>query len=159
MKTRTDIADTARFRRLLRDRGLKATPQRIAVHEAMLALGHAGADDVAGYVARQGGTAVSPASVYNILTMLADLKIYGRRSNRAGKMVFDVRPGPHFHLYDTHNQAWRDLEDEELSGWLESHFKGRRFRGYRIDGLELQVLCHPTRGGVSAKKPQSNTNR
>lgn len=34
------------FRELLRKNGLKVTPQRIAVHEAMLRLGHACADMV-----------------------------------------------------------------------------------------------------------------
>ena len=152
MKSRTGIPDIVQFKRLLRDRGLKATPQRVAVHEAMLALGHAGADGVAAYIARQGTAPVSPASVYNILTMLADLKIYGRRSNRAGKMVFDVRTGRHLHLYDTRGQVYRDLEDEELFAWLDAHFKGRRFRGYKIDGFEIQLLCHPTRRGFSVKK-------
>lgn len=152
MKSRTGIPDIVQFKRLLRDRGLKATPQRIAVHEAMLSLGHAGADGVAAYIAQQGSVAVSPASVYNILSMLADLKIYGRRSGRAGKMVFDVRTDRHLHLYDTRNQNYRDLEDEELFAWLDAHFKGRRFRGYRIDGFEIQILCHPTRRDLNMKK-------
>ena len=146
MKPRiSDIPDMREFKRLLRDRGLKATPQRLAVHEAMLALVHAGADDVAAYISERGKTAVSAASVYNILTLLADLKIYQRRSGQGSKMVFDVRSGRHVHLYDTRSQAWKDVEDEELLAWVEAHFKGRRFRGYKLDGFEVQLLCHPTR--------------
>ena len=146
MKARNSgIPDIIQFKRLLKDKGLKATPQRVAVHEAMLALGHAPADAVADYLATQEGTAVSAASVYNILSLLADLRIYSRRSSQGGKMVFDVRSGAHLHLYDTHNQTWRDLEDEELLTWVEEHFKGRRFRGYKLDGFEIQLLCHPTR--------------
>jgi len=139
------IPDMMQFRRMLRDKGLKATPQRLAVHEAMRSLGHAAADEVAAYLSSRGETHVSSASVYNILSLLADLKIYERRSGQAGKMVFDVRSGRHFHLYDTRNQTWRDLEDEEMMNWLEAHFKGRRFRGYKLDGFEVQLLCHPSR--------------
>ena len=84
--------------------------------------------------------------------MLADLKIYSRRSGQGGKMVFDVRSGDHLHLYDTRNQTWRDLEDEELMSWVEAHFRGRRFRGYKLDGFEIQLLCHPTRKPGTAKK-------
>ena len=153
MKARNSgIPDIIQFKRLLKDKGLKATPQRVAVHEAMLALGHASADAVADYLAEQEGTAVSAASVYNILSLLADLRIYGRRSSQGGKMVFDVRTGAHLHLYDTRDQAWRDLEDEELLSWVEAHFKGRRFRGYKLDGYEIQLLCHPTRKAGAAKK-------
>lgn len=146
------IPDILQFKRLLRDKGLKATPQRMAVHEAMLSLGHASADAVADYLAGQGETKVSAASVYNILTLLSDLRIYGRRSGRGGKMVFDVRTGEHLHLYDTRNETWRDLEDEELLSWMEAHFKGRRFRGYKLDGFEIQLLCHPSRKAGVAKK-------
>lgn len=153
MKARNSgIPDIIQFKRLLRDKGLKATPQRVAVHEAMLALGHAPADAVADYLAGQEGTAVSAASVYNILSLLADLRIYSRRSSQGGKMVFDVRSGAHLHLYDTRNQTWRDLEDEELLSWVEAHFKGRRFRGYKLDGFEIQLLCHPTRKAGMTKK-------
>ncbi|MCR4824957.1 MAG: transcriptional repressor [Bacteroidales bacterium] len=148
------IPDMVQFKRLLKDKGLKSTPQRVAVHEAMLALGHASADGVAAYLAERGGTTVSPASVYNILSVLADLRIYGRRSSQGGKMVFDVRSDAHLHLYDTRDQRWRDLEDEELLAWVEAHFKGRRFRGFKLDGFEIQLLCHPTRRAGTAKKQQ-----
>jgi len=145
------IPDIIQFKRLLRDHGLKATPQRTAVHEAMSALVHAGADDVAAWIAERGSVRISPASVYNILTLFAELGLYGRRSGRSGKMVFDARTGPHLHLYDTQSESWRDLEDEALMEWMEAHFKGRRFRGYRIDGFEVQLLCHPTRRGPGRK--------
>ena len=152
MKSRsTGIPDVIQFKRLLRDRGLKATPQRTAVHEAMCALVHAGADDVTAWIAAQEGTRISAASVYNILTLLADLGIYGRRSGQSGKMVFDVRTGRHLHLYDTQSGTWSDLEDEALLTWMEAHFKGHRFRGYKIDGFEVQLLCHPTRKGPARK--------
>ena len=146
------IPDILQFRRMLKDKGLKATPQRLAVHEAMMALGHAGADEVAARIAEQGGTAVSPASVYNILSTRADLGIYDRRSGQGSKMVFDVRTGRHLHLYDTENETWQDLDDDELLGWVEAHFKGRRFRGYKIDGFEVQLLCHPTRRTLLTKR-------
>lgn len=147
MKTRNNgIPDILQFKRLLRDKGLRATPQRMAVHEAMCALVHAGADDVAAWIAEHGeGVRISPASVYNTLSMLADLKIYARCSSRGGKMVFDVRTGRHLHLYDTENHSYRDVEDEALFNWVETHFKGRRFRGFKLDGFEVQLLCHPSR--------------
>ncbi|MBR5724799.1 MAG: transcriptional repressor [Bacteroidales bacterium] len=146
------IPDVIQFRRMLRDRDLKATPQRMAVHAAMRELVHASAEDVARRIAERDSVRVAPASVYNILTLFADEGIYGRRCGRAGKMVFDVRAGRHLHLYDTRNEAWRDLEDPELLAQVEAHFKGRRFRGFKIDGVEVQVLCRPTqRKGPAGK--------
>ena len=59
------------FRTQLRRHNLKATRQRLAVHEAMMDLGHASADMVREELARQ-GSHVTVASVYNILSQLAD---------------------------------------------------------------------------------------
>lgn len=151
MKARDNgIPNIIQFRRMLGEKGLKATPQRLAVHEAMMALGHAGAEDVSAWLAEQ-GTQVSTATVYNILSTLASLKIYGRCSGRGSKMYFDARAGRHLHLYDTASEAWRDLDDEELMSWMEAHFKGRRFRGYKIEGFEVQLLCRPTRKNPRTK--------
>ena len=82
---RSGIPDILQFKRMLRDKDLKATPQRMAVHEAMSALGHAAAEEVSQWIAEHGEVSVSPASVYNILSTLADLGIYGRCSGRGGK--------------------------------------------------------------------------
>ena len=62
------------FRKELRRHSLKATRQRIAVHEAMMRLVHASADMVAEEV-RKDGASVTVASVYNILSQLADCHI------------------------------------------------------------------------------------
>ena len=144
MKKTVGIPDILQFKRMLRDHSLKATPQRMAVHEAMRELVHASAEEVALWIAERGSVRVAPASVYNILTTLASLGVYGRRCGQGGKMVFDVRSGRHLHLYDTRSETWRDLEDPGLIAEVEAHFKGRRFRGYSIDGAEVQILCHPT---------------
>ena len=53
------------FRELLRKNGLKVTPQRIAVHEAMLRLGHACADMVTAEIlaAKKDEASLSPPSI------------------------------------------------------------------------------------------------
>ena len=63
------------FKQILKKHSLKATPQRLAVHEAMTSLGHASADMVTEAIAEKGTTKVTVASVYNILTQLAMLGI------------------------------------------------------------------------------------
>ena len=55
------------FKKVLKKHDLKATPQRLAVHEAMISLGHASADMVTEAIAAKGTTKVTVASVYNIL--------------------------------------------------------------------------------------------
>ena len=73
------------FRTLLRRHKLKATRQRLAVHEVMMGLYHASADMVAEELSLR-GSHVSVASVYNILSQLADEHIYTRRLSATNKM-------------------------------------------------------------------------
>ena len=138
--------DVETFRSILKGKGLKATPQRIAVHEAMLNLGHASADMVVEKLSSE-GVDVTVSSVYNILSTLADLKIYGRRTSSNNKMYFDVNTFNHIHLYDTVNNTYRDIYDEELLAYASSRLRRRKFKGYNVDGFDIQILCHPSRRG------------
>ena len=133
------------FRALLRKHDLKATGQRLAVHEAMMTLVHASPDQVSAQIAATGTQKVTVASVYNILSQLADLGIYRRRLSGGGKMVFDVRAGNHLHLYDRETGEFRDVVDEDLTDLIESLPHRRRFKGYSIDYIDIQFVCHPTR--------------
>ena len=137
------------FRELLKKNGLKVTPQRIAVHEAMLKLGHACADMVTAEIAETNKAKVTVASVYNILTQLSLLGIYHHRLSENNKMYFDVNTFKHFHLYDTVNHVFSDVIDDDLYSQLESRLMTRRFRGYKIDGIDVQILAHPS---VKGKK-------
>ena len=142
--TRT-APDLIRFKDILKEKGLKAPPQRLAVHEAMLKLGHASADMVAEQMESAGFTRITIASVYNILSTLADLRVYSRRMSSNNKMYFDVNTFKHLHLYDRTCNEYRDVLDDELVGLVESRLKGRRFRGYTVDHVDIQIVCHPTR--------------
>jgi len=139
-----DISALDRFKSLLKRHSMKATPQRLAVHEAMLALGHASADQVCEWLAERGGTRVTVASVYNILTQMTLLGVYSHRLSANNKMYFDVNTFKHIHLYDTMNNEFKDVMDDGLLETVESRIKGKRFRGYKVEGVDIQILCHPT---------------
>ena len=75
--TRKKIKDEEAFRRQLKSRSLKLTPQRLAVHRAMCELIHASADMVQEHIGEE--CKISTVSIYNILSELADNGIYSRR--------------------------------------------------------------------------------
>jgi Fe2+ or Zn2+ uptake regulation protein len=112
----------------------------------MADLVHASADQVCEELAKR-GLKVTQASVYNILTQLADYRIYGRRLSATNKMYFDVLVRPHVHLYDRQNQYYRDVVDEELVEEVNAHLKRRRFRGYTIESIDIQFVVRPTGRG------------
>ena len=133
-----------RFKSVLKRHKLKATPQRLGVHEAMLELGHASADQVCRWISAKGGTRVTVSSVYNILTQMTLLGVYVHRFSANNKMFFDVNTFQHIHLYDTVNNEFKDIMDDELLKTVESRVKSKRYRGYKVDGVDIQIICHPT---------------
>ena len=133
------------FKSSLKAHSLKATPQRLAVHEAMMALGHASADMVTEEIRKNGNTKVTVASVYNILSNLAMLGIYNYRLSANNKMYFDVNTFKHFHIYDCENHQYRDVIDPELMDMVEKYLSKRRFRGYSIDHIDIQLVGRPTK--------------
>lgn len=133
------------FKTLLKKNSLKATPQRLAVHEAMMALGHACADMVTEAIKEKGTAKVTLASVYNILTHMAMLGIYDYRLSANNKMYFDVNTFKHIHFYDQDNHVFKDVVDDDLVALIESHLSRKRVRGYRIEGFDIQLIGRPTR--------------
>ena len=133
------------FKTDLKRHGLKATPQRLAVHQAMMKLGHASADMVTDEIKKNGATKVTVASVYNILTNLALLGIYDHRMSSNNKMYFDVNTFKHLHIYDCENHEYSDDIDEELLDLVEKHLTRRKFKGYRIEDIDIQLIGRPTR--------------
>ena len=132
------------FRTQLRRHDLKATRQRLAIHEVMMELVHASADMVREALAEK-GSLVTTSSVYNILSQLADYHIYGRRMSGTNKMFFDVVGGRHIHLYDRENHTFRDLVDEDLAALVSAHLKRRKFKGFTVEDIDIQLIARPTR--------------
>ena len=133
------------FKELLKKHSLKATPQRLAVHEAMIELGHASADMVTDKIKANSTAKVTLASVYNILTQMAMLKVYNYRLSANNKMYFDVNTFKHIHLYDQDNHTFKDVVDDELIALLESHLGRKRVKGYKIEGFDIQLVARPTK--------------
>lgn len=140
--------DLEEFKTILRKHTLKATPQRMAVHAAMMELGHASADMVCEAIAREGKVKITVASVYNILSQLALRGIYQHRMSANSKMYFDISTYRHIHLYDTVGNTYRDIEDAELMDLIDAKLARKRFKGYKIEGVDIQILCKPTRKGI-----------
>ena len=123
----------------LRARGMRVTPQRLAVHAALQGLGrHSTAEEV---LERVHGTVpgVSLPTVYAALELLADLGLANRV--QAGRAVrFDPRTQPHHHFVCTQCGAVTDLDaDVELGPALER----ARALGAQASAAEIIVrgLC------------------
>lgn len=136
------------FKKLLKKHSLKSTQQRLAVHNAMLKLGHASADMVTEEIRSQGTTNVTVASVYNILSQIALLGIYDHMMSANNKMYFDVNTFRHIHLYDYVNNTFKDVIDDDFMDNLDAYFAKKKFKGYRVECVDVQIVCRPSRSYV-----------
>lgn len=149
MKNHTHTAPgIEEFKKLLKKHSLKSTQQRLAVHNAMLKLGHASADMVTEEIRSQGTTNVTVASVYNILSQIALLGIYDHRMSANNKMYFDVNTFRHIHLYDYVNNTFKDVIDDDFMDNLDAYFAKKKFKGYRVECVDVQIVCRPSRSYV-----------
>ena len=144
VKQQKTVRTVDEFKTQLKRHGLKATRPRIAVHTVMMELVHASPDMVVEKF-RESGVKVTVASVYNILSQLADNRIYARRFSASGKMFFDAIPEHHVHMYDRENHAYRDVVDEDLTALVEEHLGRRKFKGYTIEDIDVQFVVKPTK--------------
>lgn len=132
------------FKNLLKKHSLKATPQRLAVHQVMMELGHASVDMVTERI-KDTGVKVTTASVYNILSQLALIGIYDHRMSLNNKMYFDVNAYGHMHFYDMENHTFRDIIDEELYEMIQQKLMRKRFKGFKVEDIDIQIIGRPTR--------------
>ena len=132
------------FKLLLKKNSLKATPQRLAVHQAMMELGHASVDMVAERI-QKAGVKITTASVYNILSQLALTGIYNYRMSANNKMYFDVNGFGHLHFYDIENHTFKDIIDDELYQIIQSKLMRKRFKGFKVEDIDIQIIGSPSR--------------
>ena len=141
------------FKTLLKKHDLKATRQRIAVHSAMLSLGHASAEMVKREIEEAGEEQITVASVYNTLAQLALLGIYQHRFSSNNIMYFDINTFRHIHLYNSEENTYKDVIDEDVIDYVSGWLSKRRFKGYTVDGFDIQIICRPTNRRLRHNKP------
>ena len=122
--------------------GLKATPQRVRVYEAMCSLGHASADAVYHHLSGD-QRRMTLATVYNVLESMTEAGLLVRRLNFGSKMYFDVNTDAHCHLFRQDTAEISDFHDETLQQAVEARIRAQMPAGLRLDRVEIQILCHP----------------
>ncbi|MDF1571406.1 MAG: Fur family transcriptional regulator [Bacteroidales bacterium] len=128
------------FHSLLKDAGLKVTPQRVAVLEAVFSIeGHPSSDEVSKYVKKRHPN-IALGTIYNILDSLTDKGILNRVKTDKGVMLYDSVGKKHHHLYCNESNRIEDFYDDELDAMLEAYFTKKKISGFDIRDIKLQLV-------------------
>jgi len=134
------VKETLATTDLLKQKGLKATPQRIAVHTAMCSLGHASADEVKSAIDAEGDAKMTVATVYNVLQDLTDAGLLRKRLSANNKMYYDITVDNHCHIYDESSHTITDFNDPGLMEVVSDYLKNKKITNFDLDYVEIQLM-------------------
>lgn len=124
---------------LLKKKGLKVTPQRLAVYEAVVSLKtHPTAEQIIEYI-KVNHPEISVGTVYKILDTLVDNELLKKVKSEKDVMRYDAIFEKHHHLYCVHTDRIEDYEDPELDALISQYFKNKNITGFNIQDITLQI--------------------
>ena len=119
--------------------GLKVTPQRVAVLDAIYTLNnHPNADNIAEYI-KESQPNIALGTVYKVLDALVEKGIIKKVTTEADKMRYDGITEHHHHLYCKECDIIEDYFDEELDQIIKDHFKKKNIKGFQFDDFVVQI--------------------
>ena len=127
------------IRNKLSEKGLKVTPQRLVILDAVYKLGnHPTAENIIDYI-RQNNPNIASGTVYKVLDTLIDNKLVKKVYTDKDIMRYDGILETHHHLYCTENDVIEDYVDMELDNLLREYFKKHKIKDFRITDFALQI--------------------
>jgi len=119
--------------------GLKVTPQRIAVMQALLKFDHHPTVDEIFREVSQTIPGLSQTTVYNTLDVFVKKGIAQRIATDADVMRYDVVAESHHHLFGVGTARVEDYFDPELDKILINYFENKKIKGFKPVEIKLHL--------------------
>jgi len=110
---------------IIREAGLKATPQRKIVYELMAKLGHSSTDEIIAGV-QQKNPEVTVSTIYRILDSFCKAGLLSKMNHPSGKCYYDVTISEHHHIFK--GDEIIDYIDSELTALIKHYLREKSFR-------------------------------
>lgn len=131
---------TNEIRNKLIDKGLKVTPQRIAILDAIVKLNnHPSAENIIDYI-RKNHPNIATATVYKVLDALVENELIAKVKTEKDIMRYDACLENHHHLYSSDSDRIEDYTDDELNEILKKYFEKKGITGFKIEDIKLQII-------------------
>ena len=125
--------------KILTDKGLRITPQRIAVLDIILNLDNHPTIEYIIEFLRIDFPRISDSTVYNILDTFVKNDIINRVKTENGIIRFDPVTDKHHHLYSIDSEKIEDFFDAELDKLLNDYFRKKKFHNFKIEDIRVHI--------------------
>lgn len=127
------------IKNILTEKGLKVTPQRMAILGAVHNLNnHPSAENIIDYI-NQNYPNIAVGTVYKVLETFVEKHILVRVKTDKDIMRYDPVITTHHHLYSIESDMIADYTDENLDELINDYFKKKRIKDFQIDNIKLQI--------------------
>lgn len=127
------------FREQLKEKGLKVTPQRVAIYEAIVkSKNHPTAENVIEYI-KANHPNISVGTVYKVLDSLVENSLLKKVKTEKDIMRYDAVLSNHHHLYCSETDRIEDYDDEKLNKLINEYFKKNKIKNFKVQDIKLQI--------------------
>lgn len=131
--------DNELLKQKLAEKGMKITPQRMAILEAIYELNnHPTAENVIDYI-RQTHPNIAIGTVYKVLETLVENGLIKKVTTDRDFMRYDGILESHHHLYCSTCDLIEDYHDAELDELLKKYFENKQLPGFQPEEFVLQI--------------------
>ena len=124
----------------LSEAGLKITPQRIAVLEAVMELrNHPTAENVIDFI-KSNHPNIATGTVYKTLETFVEKGLIKKVKTDRDIMRYDAMTDPHHHLYCSTSDRIEDFMDPELQKMIQKYFDKHKIPNFKIEDIKLQII-------------------
>jgi|SRR5690554_829930 len=128
-----------KIREKIANKGLKVTPQRVAILEAIYDLNnHPTVENISDYI-KVSQPNIAIGTIYKVLDTLVEKNIIKKVTTEFDKMRYDATTNSHHHLYCIECDLIEDYFDDELTILLKEYFKKKSITGFQIKDFIVQI--------------------
>lgn len=119
--------------------GLKITPQRIAVLNALKAIdGHPTAENIIDFI-RMNHPNIAIGTVYKTLETFTEKELIKKVKTDKDVMRYELASPNHHHLYCADSERIEDFYDDEINAMLSNYFAKKKIPNFTIQDIKLQI--------------------
>jgi len=133
------MTKTIDIRDKLSSKGLKVTPQRMRVLEAIFKLdNHPAAENIIEFI-RKNDPNIGSGTVYKMLQTFVDNKLIKKIKTEKDSMRYDAILENHHHLYCRECDYIENYVNEKLDKILVEFFEENQIENYKIEEISLNI--------------------